>query len=149
MANEPPNREQPATYENGQDIRDRTFAFACRVVKFCQKLYEAGGVGRLLVPQLLSASTSAAAMLEEARAAGSDADFISKCSVSLKECRETWARLRVCNATQLGPPAEATELVREGGEIIAIVGAIIRNKRRSSSAKAAARGRTRSRILNS
>jgi hypothetical protein len=52
MGNEPADRERPPAYENGQDIRDRTFAFACRVVKFCQRLYESGGVGRLLVAQL-------------------------------------------------------------------------------------------------
>jgi hypothetical protein len=27
-------------YENGQEIRDRTFAFSCRVVNFCQHLFE-------------------------------------------------------------------------------------------------------------
>jgi four helix bundle protein len=149
LANGLVERERLPTYEAGQDIRDRTFAFACGVVKFCQKLYEAGGVGRLLVPQLVSSSTSAAAMLEEARAAESDADFISKCSVCLKECREAWARLRVCKACQLGPPQEAGGLIREGDEIIAVVGTIIRNKRRSSAAKTSPAGRTRSRILNS
>ena len=41
-------------FEGGQDIRDRAFAFACRVVRFCQKLYEGGGVGRLMAPQLLN-----------------------------------------------------------------------------------------------
>ena len=76
-------------YKNGQDIRDRTFAFACRVVTFCEKLYAQGGVARLMAPQLVSCSTSTAAMLEEARAAESDADFLSKTCVSLKECRES------------------------------------------------------------
>jgi hypothetical protein len=58
--------ERAAAYENGQDIRDRTFAFACRVVRFGQKLYEAGGLGRMMVPQIVNCSTSIAAMLEEA-----------------------------------------------------------------------------------
>jgi len=48
-------------YKNGQDIRDRTFAFACRVVTFCEKLYEQGGVARLMAPQLVSCTTSTAA----------------------------------------------------------------------------------------
>jgi len=35
MDNEP-DIERPSTFEDGQDIRDRAFLFACRVVKFCQ-----------------------------------------------------------------------------------------------------------------
>src|SRR6184192_4058267 len=91
-----------------------------------------------MVPQLLACSMSFAAMLEEARAAESDKDFISKCSIGLKECRESWTRLRVCVTCKLGPPAEARELVQEGNELIAIVTAIIRNKRRNMAKKLAA-----------
>src|SRR5712692_2102265 len=96
-------RHRPPTHENGQDIRDRAFDDACRVVKFCQQLTEGGGVGRLMVPQLLDCSLSFATMLEEARAAESDADFISKCCISLKECRESWTRMRVCRRGKKGP----------------------------------------------
>src|SRR5436190_12313540 len=131
--------KQPPTYQSGQDIRDRTFAFACRVVRFCQKLNEASGVGRLMVPQIVNCTTSTAAMLEEARAAESDADFISKCCVSLKECRESWTRLRVCQRCMIGPSQEASELVQEGNELIAIVTTIIKNKRKNVAAKKAER----------
>ena len=130
--------ERPPTYEDGQDIRDRAFEFACRVVTFCQRLSDLGGVGRLMVPQLLSCSLSFATMLEEARAAESDADFISKCCISLKECRESWTRLRVCTRCQIGPQADAGVLVQEGNELIAIVTTIIKNKRRNVAAKRAA-----------
>jgi four helix bundle protein len=130
-------------YAHGQEIRDRTFAFACRVVSFCQKLYEQGGVSRLMAPQLVSCSTSTAAMLEEARAAEGDADFLSKTCVSLKECRECWMRLRVCGRCKLGPAAEAQDLVREGSELVAIIATIVQNKRRNMKAKAARRGRAR------
>jgi four helix bundle protein len=93
---------RPEPYESGQDIRDRTFAFACRVVNFCGELYKAGGISRMMVPQLLNCSTSVAGMLEEARAAESDRDFISKCLIGLKECRESRVRLRICVAARLG-----------------------------------------------
>jgi four helix bundle protein len=53
---------------------------------------EAGGIGRLMVAQLLDCSMSFATMLEEARGAESDADFISKCCISLKAYRESWTR---------------------------------------------------------
>ena len=116
-------------YEGGQDIRERAFNFACRVVTLCQKLYETGGVSRMVVPQLLACSSSTATMLEEARAAESDADFISKCCISLKECRESWTRLRICAKCRLGPPSEVREVVQESSELIAIINTIIRNKR--------------------
>jgi four helix bundle protein len=130
--------ERPPTFEDGQDIRDRAFEYACRVVTFCQRLSDTGGVGRLMVPQLLSCSLSFATMLEEARAAESDADFISKCCISLKECRESWTRLRVCRKCDIGPKPEASALVQEGNELIAIVTTIIKNKRRNLAAKRAA-----------
>ena len=67
--------EQHPTFEGGQDIRDRSFEYACQVVDFCQLLSEGGGVGRLMVPQLLNCSLSFATMLEEARSAESDRGF--------------------------------------------------------------------------
>jgi len=116
-------------YPSGQDIRDRTFEFACRVVLLCQRLYDVGGVSRLMVPQLIACSTATSTQLEEARAAESDPDFISKCCISLKECRESWTRLRVCAKCRLGPPSEVKELVQESDELVAIINTIIRNKR--------------------
>ena len=83
------------TFEGGQDIRDRSFEYACEVVGFCQQLSEGGGVGRLMVPQLLNCSLSFATMLEEARSAESDADFISKCCIGLKECQRVVDPMRV------------------------------------------------------
>jgi four helix bundle protein len=131
--------EQPPTFEGGQDIRDRSFEFACRVVGFCQQLSDGGGVGRLMVSQLLSCSLSFATMLEEARAAESDADFISKCSIGLKEARESWTRLRVCKRCRIGSATDGAARVQEGNELIAIVTTIIKNKRRSVAAKRAAK----------
>src|SRR5262245_46143074 len=61
--------------------------------------------------------------------AESDADFISKCCISLKECRESWTRLRICQQCRFGSPNEVTELVQEIDELIAIITTIIRNKR--------------------
>jgi four helix bundle protein len=144
--NEP--KQSPA-YERGQDVRDRAFAFACRVVKFCQKLYDGGGVGRMIVPQLLNCSTSLPSMLEEARAAESRRDFISKCSIGLKEGRETWTRLRVCQACQLGHREETRELANEAGELVAIIGAIVRNARRNAGLSSRGATDRRPRIVNS
>ena len=135
--------EKPPTYENGQDIRDRAFEFACRVVRFGQKVYEGGGVGRMLVPQLVNSATSFDAMLEEARAAESKRDFISKCCIGLKEAREAHVRLKVMEVCRIGPTSEATALRQEAYELVSIVGAIIRNTRRNAGVTKQARPRRR------
>src|SRR5262245_54892980 len=122
---------RPANFEHGQNIRDRAFVYACSVTRFCRILYDNAGVGRMMVPQLISCSLSFATLLEEARAAESDADFISKCSIALKECRESWTRIRVCCECRIGPGPESHRLVQEANELIAIVTSIIRKKRRS------------------
>ena len=98
----PEQHERPDTYENGQDIRDRAFEYACAVVGFCEELTTGGGVGRLMVPQLLNCSLSFATMLEEARAAESDADVISTCCIGLKEGREAWTRMRFWGRRRTG-----------------------------------------------
>lgn len=75
---------------------------------------------------------SVAAMLEEARAAESRRDFISKCSIALKESREALVRLRICLDTAIGPLDEATALAREANELVGILTAIVRNTRRNA-----------------
>src|SRR3954447_23237620 len=122
---------KPPTYEGGQDIRARAFDYACDVVGFCEELTEIGGIGRMMVSQLLDCSLSFATMLEEAKSAESDADFISKCCIGLKECRESWTRMRVCGRRKIGPREGSHRLIEEGNELIAIVSAIIRNKKRN------------------
>ncbi len=117
------------SFRTGQDIRDRAFRFACRIVKFCEKLYQIGGVARLMAPQLLNCGTSLYGMLEEARAGESRKDFISKCTIGLKEIREAHGRLRIHEACGVGPEEEATGLRIEANEIVSIMTAIVGNTR--------------------
>ena len=116
-------------FEGGQDIRDRAFEFGCQIVRFCQKLYDLGGIARMMVPQLLNCGTSPSGMLEEARAGESKRDFISKCCIALKELREAHNRLRIHVACQIGPTNEAVALRGEANELISIVWTIVRNTR--------------------
>jgi len=86
-------------------------------------------------------------MLEEARAAESRRDFVSKCSISLKECREAFARLSVHETCRIGPLAETKALRAEAHELVSIIGAIIRNTKRN--AGLIPDRPTRARIVNS
>lgn len=71
------------------DIEGRTHPFALRVIRLCRSLDEHPGVQRTLGKQLLRSGTSVRANVEEAHAAQSRADFVSKMSIALKEARET------------------------------------------------------------
>ena len=66
--------------ENPQEISERAFQFAVRVVKLCQKLDATPGVPRTLANQLLRSSTSIGANLEESKGGQSRVDFLSKVS---------------------------------------------------------------------
>ena len=73
--------------------------------------------------QLVRAGTSIGANLEEADAAQSKADFVSKCTISLKEARESHYWLRILKATG---KAEVERLLAEANELIAILTTIVR-----------------------
>jgi four helix bundle protein len=119
--------------ENGRrrkrDIQARAYAFACRIVKLDAYLVRQKGTSRMIAAQLLRCGTSVGANLEEADAAQSKKDFISKCTIALKEAREShyWLRLLVdCN---LVPLRRLALLITEAGELVAILTAIVKNAR--------------------
>jgi four helix bundle protein len=75
--------------------------------------------------QLMRAATSIGANLEEADAGQSRADFISKCSIALKEAREALYWLRLLEAT--GKLRGAGEgLAAESDRIVAVLTTIVR-----------------------
>lgn len=110
------------------DIRERSFAFAIRIVKLSQYLERNTKVSKTLIIQLLKAGTSVGANLEEAQAGQSKPDFISKNSISLKKARESryWLRL-ILASYELDQTIRIgiEELRDEATEIGLIVGAII------------------------
>ena len=113
-----------------RDIVERTFEFAVRVIKLCGKLDERPGIGRVMMSQILRAGTSIPANVEEAQAAQSKADFISKMSIALKEAREVHMRLRLLAPANLLPEAQLQPLIQEGDEIKRVLGAIIVSTKR-------------------
>ena len=110
----------------GDDIRDRAFRFACAVVELCDDVAQRGFSARRLAWQLAGSGTSIGANLEEADAAQSKPDFVSKCTIALKEARESHYWLRILRTT-----GRLTEdrLLTECNEIIAILTTIVRKSR--------------------
>ena len=114
-----------------KDIRERTFDFALRIIKLCNELNRKPGVCRDVSRQLLKAGTSVGANAEEAQAAQSKPDFISKNSIALKEARETHYWLRLLIAAKVMPENRLAELRDEAEEIKLILGSIVVSAKRS------------------
>ncbi len=109
-----------------KEIQERTFRFACRVVRLYTTSISQRNAVRPLLGQLLSAGTSVGANLEEAEAGQSKADFIAKCRVALKEARESLYWLRLLAATEIVKPSRIAPLTQEANEIVAILTTILR-----------------------
>jgi four helix bundle protein len=109
-------------------IRERTFQFACIIVRIVQFLQRQGAVAAALSPQLLACGTSGGANVEEADGASSRRDFMAKTRIALREAKETHFRLRVLRASgYLGP--EHDPVLHECDEIVRILGAIASKSR--------------------
>ena len=84
--------------EQKQDatIQDLAYDFACRIVRLYQYMTEDAIYKEYIMSkQVFRSGTSIGANVREAQHAQSDADFLSKMQISLKECNETdyWLQL--------------------------------------------------------
>ncbi len=111
----------------GAELRERTFEFGCDVLALHRYLYRREPFLRGVTRQASAAAGSVGANLEEADAAQSRADFISKCNISLKEARETRYWLRVVRRFFKSEPLDA--LIGESTELIAILTTIVKRSR--------------------
>ena len=110
--------------DSAQDIRNRTFVFACAVAKVALQIEPRPGL-RCIVDQLLRAATSVGANLEEAKAGSSRREFIRYVEISLREAREATYWLRICAVLQVGPAEELRQLAGEASQISRILGSIV------------------------
>ncbi len=117
-----------------RDIKERTFSFALDIVKLCRALEKQDDVYRTLGKQLLRSGTSIGANTEEAQAGQSNADFISKYSIALKEARETIYWLRLLRESGF-ENEDMNAMIQEADEIARIIGAIIVNTKKGKSEK--------------
>lgn len=107
------------------DIEERSFDFAVRIVKLKDFLFENKKeyeIGR----QILRSGTSIGANVAEAQQAQSQADFLTKMNIALKECTETKYWLRLLKATDKLTVHEIKSIYDECVEIEKILYAIVR-----------------------
>ncbi|MBN2269147.1 MAG: four helix bundle protein [Sedimentisphaerales bacterium] len=115
-----------------RDIQERAFLFACRIVRLYEFIAKGRGSGEVLGRQVLRSGTSIGANLEEATAAQSKADFVSKCNIALKEARETYYWLRLLIKAGVVLPDKLNELAEESNELVAILTTIVKKSRLAS-----------------
>lgn len=114
--------------EDKKDIKERSFEFAVRIIKFIQKLpknhagYKIGG-------QLLEAATSIGANVEEATGGFSKKDFTYKMGIALKEARESNYWLRLIKVSELAADNELDYLFKESEEIRKILTSIVKTSK--------------------
>ncbi|MDD2479765.1 MAG: four helix bundle protein [Victivallaceae bacterium] len=109
-----------------RDLPERSFQFALRVVRLCQRLEKQSGVSWQISNQLLRSGTSIGANIEEGQASQSKADFVSKYSIACKEARETHYWLRLLSASEIIEEDRLQLLITEADELIAILTTIIK-----------------------
>jgi len=101
-------------------LRDRSYKFAIRIVKLSQYLKQEKKEFDMN-KQLLRSGTSIGALIREAEYAQSDADFISKFSISLKEANETAFWLSLLKDTDYMEEKMYNSLFSDCEEIISML----------------------------
>jgi four helix bundle protein len=113
------------------EMKNRTKAYANRVVKLCSALPE-NWIARTLGKQLLRSGTSVGANYRAVCRAKSNLDFINKLRIVEEECDESlfWMELLVDN--NLVKAGRLDELMKEADELLAIVVSSAKTARASS-----------------
>jgi four helix bundle protein len=108
-------------------VRDKSYAFAVSIVRFCRKHSDQSI--RSMITRLLRFATSVAADIEEATAAQSRSDFLSKMSIASKEARETSFWLRLLRDAEAVPASSVADLSANAMELTRILTAIMKTTR--------------------
>lgn len=109
----------------GNAVLDKSFAFAVRIVKLAQFLLKERGES-VLSRQVLRSGTSIGANVEEAQAAQSRMDFISKMAIASKEARETRYWLRLLKETHQLDAKHVASLLEDCEELMRLLTAIVK-----------------------
>ena len=114
-------------------VVDKSFNFAVRVVKLYQHLCKEKQE-YVLSKQLLRAETSIGANINEAQAAQSRKDFISKMSIASKEAREThyWLNLLIQTGYLDQKETHVQSICAESLELVKLLTSIIKSSSESN-----------------
>ncbi|MBR4387582.1 MAG: four helix bundle protein [Prevotella sp.] len=115
--------------ENSDNIiQDLSFKFAVRVVKFYRYLVDEKRE-YVLSKQILRSGTSIGANVRESLHGQSEADFVNKLQIALKEADETEYWLELFHATNLISDEEFSSLSSDVKQLIGTLVKIIKSKK--------------------
>ena len=102
------------------ELEDRLIDFAVRIIKLADAL-PSSPAAKHIARQVLRSGTSAAPNYAEARGAESQADFVHKLKIALKELNETSVWLRMVCRAELMKPELVNELLDENQQLCRIL----------------------------
>ena len=111
--------------KKANEIENRLIDFAVRVIKVADALPKTRA-GKHMAGQLLRAGTSPAPNYAEARGAESNADFVHKLRIALKELNESCVWLRMICRTELLNQTRLEDLIDENEQLCRILNASIK-----------------------
>lgn len=110
-------------------LKDKSYAFAIRIVKLSQYL-QVEKREFVLSKQVLRSGTAIGALIREAEFGQSKADFISKMNISLKEANETEYWLCILHDTNYMEEKLFASLQSDCNELIAMLVATVKTARK-------------------
>ena len=115
--------------EKKNDLCERLFEFAVRVIKFLRTL-PFTPENKTIRVQLSKAACSSGANYEESQAGSSKPDFNNKVRISLREMRESnyWLRIIKRTVEEINQ-LELDYLIKESSELKNILGSIVQKSR--------------------
>jgi four helix bundle protein len=112
--------------EPPQDIAERAFAFAIRVLKMTRFISK-NSINVVLIGQIIRSATSIGANIEEARGGHTKTDFAYNMNIAKKEARETLYWLKMIAEMNPSFKNRLALLVRENEELIKILTKIVKS----------------------
>ena len=109
-------------------VKDKSFAFALRIVKLA-KFLESKKKEFVLSKQVLRSGTAIGALVREAEHAESKADFIHKLSIALKEANETLYWLELLHQGEFIDKQSFQSIAGDSEELIKLLIAIVKTSK--------------------
>ena len=106
-------------------VREKSFAFALRVVNLCRFLVEERRE-LVLSRQLLRSGTAIGALVREAEQAESRADFVHKMSIALKEANEAQYWIDLLHRSGYIDSGGFTSIQTDSTELLKLLTAIVK-----------------------
>ena len=119
--------------EKNNLIREKTFKFSLQIIVLYKQLKDQNEY--VLSKQILRSGTSIGANVEEATAAQSRKDFISKMSIASKEARETNYWLRLLRDSKLCKDIDYDHYIGKCEELIKILTSIVKTSQKTLNPK--------------